>query len=137
MNIIETQIPDITTSNINLAKVHLANKIIQNINPLFDDIQRDQKIEFNEKATKFKELKESVGATKKEIELLFAHYKRKQKVKKLLERIDKLVSLGMINEGALKQETIILLKVIDKLPEEKLDFHLKDTMNTIKKRFPG
>lgn len=137
MNIIETQIPDITTSNINLAKVHLANKIIQNINPLFDDIQRDQKIEFNEKATKFKELKESVVSNKKEIETLFSHYKRKQKVKKLLERIDKLVSLGMINEGALKQETIILLKVIDKLPEEKLDFHLKDTMNTIKKRFPG
>lgn len=137
MNIIETSIPDITTTNINMAKVHLANKIIHNINPLFDDIQQEKKKEFNAKAIKYKKLKETVASNKTEIETLFEHYKKKQKVKKLLERIDKLVSLGIINEGSSKQETVILLKMIDKLSEEKLNFHLKDTMNTINKRFPS
>jgi len=137
MNIIETNIPDIITTNINMAKVHLANKIIHNITPLFDDIQQSKKLEFNKKAIKYKTLKESVISNKKELEFLFESYKRKQKVKKLLERIDKLVSLGIINEGKSKQETIILLKMIDKLSNEKLNFHLKDTMNTITKRFPS
>lgn len=137
MNIIETAIPDITKTNISLAKLNLANKIIQNINPLFDDIQREKKIEFNNKVGAYKKLKENVGSSKTEIEKMFVSYKRKQKIKKLLERIDKLVSLGVINEGKSKQETVILLKMIDKLPEEKLNFHLKDTMNTITKRFPA
>jgi len=44
--------------------------------------------------------------------------------------------LGIVNEGQTKQETIILLKIIDKLSTDKLNFHLKETMNTISKRFP-
>ena len=48
-----------------------------------------------------------------------------------------MVSLGITTDGKLKQETVILLKIIDKLPDEKLDYHLKDTANTITKRFPG
>lgn len=137
MNIVETKISDINTTNISLAKVQLANKIIQNITPIFDDVQREKKIEFNSKAKKYKKLKETVLSNKKELESLFEVYKKKQKIKKLLERIDKLVSLGIINEGNTKQETIILLKMIDKLSNEKLDFHLKDTLNNIKKRFPA
>ena len=136
MNIIETKIPDINTDNIDLSKVQLADKIIHNINPLFDDLQNIKKDEFKFKVNEFKQLKKNVLYNKNEIETLFEHYKRKQKVKKLLERIDKLVSLGIVNEGQTKQETIILLKVIDKLSTDKLNFHLKETMNTISKRFP-
>lgn len=134
MNIVETSIPDINTSNINLAKVQLANKLIQNITPLFNDVKKEQKLEFNRKAIRYNKVKGIVTSNKKELDVLFASYKRKQKVKKLLERIDKLVSLGIINDGTIKQETVVLLKVIDKMPEDKLDFHLKDTLSTIKKR---
>jgi len=136
MNIIETKIPDINVDNIDQSKVQLAEKIIHNINPLFDDLKQEKISEFKFKANEFKQLKKNVLSNKSEIESLFKHYKRKQKVKKLLERIDKLVSLGIVNEGQTKQETIILLKIIDKLPTDKLNFHLKETMNTISKRFP-
>ena len=136
MKITETKIPDIVTTNINQTKIQLANKIIDNINPLFDDLHQSKKLEFNSKLKIFNEAKVNVLNNKKEIESLFEHYKRKQKVKKLLERIDKLVSLGIVNDGQSKQETIILLKVIDKLPIDKLNFHLKETMKTISKRFP-
>ncbi len=136
MNIIETKIPDINVDNIDQSKVHLAEKIIHNINPLFDDLQQTKIEEFKFKVNEFKQLKKNVLSNKTEIESLFKHYKKKQKVKQLLERIDKLVSLGIVNEGQTKQETIILLKIIDKLSTDKLNFHLKETMNTISKRFP-
>ncbi len=136
MNIIETKIPDIDVKDIDQSKVNLAEKIIHNINPLFDDLQQVKIDEFNLNTNKFNQLKTKVISNKNEIENLFEHYKRKQKVKKLLERIDKLVSLGIVNEGQSKQETIVLLKIIDKLDINKLNFHLKETMNTISKRFP-
>jgi len=136
MNIIETTILDINVENIDQTKVNLANKIIQNINPLFDDLKqvKIEKIKF--KITEFKQLKNNVLTNKSKIETLFEHYKKKQKIKKLLERIDKLVSLGIVNEGQSKQETIVLLKIIDKLDINKLNFYLKETMSTISKRFP-
>ena len=136
MNIIETEIPDINIENLDQSKVQLANKIIQNINPLFDDLQQEKNNEYTFKVNEFKQLKKNVITNKTEIEGLFKHYKRKQKVKKLLERIDKLVSLGIVNEGQTKQDTIILLKIIDNLSTNKLNYHLKETMNTISKRFP-
>jgi len=136
MNIIETKIPDIDIKDIDNSKVNLAEKIIHNINPLFDDLQQGKIDEYNFNVNEFKQLKTKVISSKNKIESLFEVYKRKQKVKKLLERIDKLVSLGIVNEGQSKQETIILLKIIDKLDINKLNFHLKETMNTISKRFP-
>jgi hypothetical protein len=136
MNIIETKIPDINVDNIDKSKVNLAEKIIQNINPLFDDLQHVKIDEFKFKVSEYKELKTNVLANKTEIEKLFEYYKRKQKVKKLLERIDKLVSLGAVNEGQSKQETIVLLKIIDKLSTDKLNHYLKETIKTISKRFP-
>ena len=136
MNIIETKIPDIDVTDIDQSKLNLAEKIIHNINPLFDDLQQVKVDEFKINVNKFNQLKTKVISNKNEIENMFENYKRKQKVKKLLERIDKLVSLGIVNEGQSKQETIVLLKIIDKLDINKLNFHLKETMNTISKRFP-
>lgn len=136
MNIIETNIPDINVDNIDQSKVKLAEKIIKNINPLFDDLQDIKFDEFKFKVSEYKQLKKNVLSNKTEIESLFEHYKRKQKIHKLLERIDKLVSLGIMNEGQTKQETIVLLKIIDKLSTDKLNFYLKETIKTISKRFP-
>jgi hypothetical protein len=136
MNIIETKIPDIDVRDIDQSKVNLAEKIIHNINPLFDDLHQAKLDQYKVNVNEFKQLKVKVVSNKNEIESLFEQYKRKQKIKKLLERIDKLVSLGMVNEGQSKQETIVLLKIIDKLDTNKLNYHLKETMNTITKRFP-
>jgi hypothetical protein len=136
MNIIETNIPDINIENIDQSKIELAEKIIKNINPLFDDLQYVKIDEFKFKVNEFNHLKKNVLTNKTEIENLFELYKKKQKIHKLLERIDKLVSLGIVNEGQTKQETIVLLKIIDKLSTNKLNFYLKETIKTISKRFP-
>jgi hypothetical protein len=62
-------------------------------------------------------------------------YKRKKKVTKLLDRIEKLITSGLVYDGTLKHETIVLLKIVDKLEEDKLDYHLHATLQTISKRF--
>ena len=66
---------------------------------------------------------------------MMVEYKKKKKVSKLLDRIEKLITSGLVYDGTLKHETIILLKITTKLSEDKLDYHLKDTLTTISKRF--
>lgn len=132
MKIIETSIPDISV-DVDVSKIDLADKIIGNIHPLLDDI-------YNEKVSRISLLEKELSTKKRMIqdqkvrlESLFKEYKLKQKRKKLLDRIDKLVSSGLA--GTTKNETVILLKIIDKLPDDKLDFHLKNTMKLISSRF--
>ena len=132
MKIIETNIPDVNR-DIDTAKINLADKIIGNIHPLLDDIYTEKvsRIDILDKELSIK--KRKVQEQKVSLESLLNEYKLKQKRKKLLDRIDKLVSRGLA--GTTKNETVILLKIIDKLPHDKLDFHLKNTMKLISSRF--
>ena len=135
MNIVETDITDINTNNIDFSKVELADKIIQDISPLFDELYIGQIDKIQSITLKLQEKKKRVLENKDELELLLKTYKRKGKVRKLLERIRKLVLAGLVSEGYLRNETVVLLKVIDKLPDDKLEYHLKNTRNIITKRF--
>jgi len=135
MKVIETTIPDVHKENINQSKIVLADNIIRNIYPLFDEI-------FSSKINLVKDLKEEyeikktqVLESKIKLEQSIKSYKKKQKLSKLLDRINKLVSSGLIYDGNLKHEMIILLKIIDTLPEEKLDYHLANILKIIGKRF--
>jgi hypothetical protein len=46
-----------------------------------------------------------------------------------------MVKAGLINDGALRHETVILLKILERLPTEKLDEQLNKTMLLLDKRF--
>lgn len=135
MNIIETSIPDISEKTIEQSKIILAENIINNISPLLDE-------EYSTKVNKRRKLKEdyklskrTITAEREEIEKLLKEYNRKKKVSKILDRISKLVESGLINDSQLKHETVILLKILDKLPEDKLDMQLTRTMEVLNKRF--
>lgn len=135
MNIIEMKIPDVHKENINQSKVVLADNIIRNIYPLFDEI-------FSTKVDEVKKLEEvldkkktQVLESKTQLENGIKDYKKKQKESKLLDRINKLVSSGLIYDGNLKHEMTILLKIINTLSVEKLDYHLSNTLKIIGKRF--
>jgi len=135
MNIIETNIPDVDISNVSKAKVMLANKIIRNVYPLFDEIHSDKITKIKSIKRNLQETRQQVVSQKNLLEQLISAYSRKKKIKKLLDRVSKLVSSGLVYDGSLRTETIVLLKVIDKLPEDKLDHHLRDSMTNITKRF--
>jgi hypothetical protein len=135
MNIIETSISDITKSNIDQVKLNLSNQIIENVFPLFDDFNSTKNSEIEELKTSLSTKKNLVQKKKKYLENLIKDFNRKKKIKKLLERIEKLVSSGLVYDSNLKNETIVLLKIIDKIDEDKIDEHLNKTMKTISKRF--
>jgi len=135
MNIIETKIPDVHEDNISQSKVVLADNIIRNIYPLFDEIF-SMKVEQVDKLKVVLESKQvQVLESKRNLEQGIKNYKKKQKESKLLDRINKLVSSGLIYDGNLKHEMIILLKIIHNLSEEKLNYHLSNTLKIISKRF--
>lgn len=135
MKILNTQIPLIEVENIDKAKVHLADNIIKRVGPLFNDIYAEQASELNDKKKKLDELKTKVIDNKNKLQEKINYFNKQKNLKNLLDRIEKLIRSGLVYDGKLKSDTIILLKVLDKLSEEKIDFHKKEIMTVISKRF--
>lgn len=135
MNIIETSYPNVLPDNIDQSKIVLSDKIIKHVYPLFDEVHINK---VNENKELKKELDVKIGKVKEEkieLENMIANYNKKKKIKKLLERISKLISSGLVYDNNMKMETVVLLKIVNKLSEEKLDKQLSETMRTISKRF--
>ena len=134
MKIIETKIP-VTPETIDQSKLILADNIIKNIYPLFDEVYQGKIGSVSGIKKVLKEKKSLVKQKKTKIEELMSGYNREKKISKLLTRIEKLVDSGLVYEGSIKSQTVILLKVIEKLNNEKLDHHLSQTLQIIRKRF--
>lgn len=135
MKVIETTIPDVSEKNIDNEKLLLAQSIINNVSPLLNDA-------YSEKINRRRKLKEDVKLSKRtitaereQIESLLKDYNRKKKIAKILDRVSKLAESGLIQDNQLRHETVILLKILDKLPEDKLDMQLNRTMEVLNKRF--
>ena len=135
MIITETNIPDITPENLDSSKLSLANNIIQNVYPLFDEVYTDKRRQVDHLKRQIKTKHKQIVTEKQSIENLLVEYKRQKKISKLLDRLDKLVSSGLVYDGAMQNETVILLKIIPKLSNEKLNEHLSNTLKIINKRF--
>lgn len=135
MNIVQTDIPDVSYSNIEESKVILANNIMKNVYPLFDDVYTEKLSQIKKLKKLYNERKDKVLQNRSNLETMMAKYDQKKKVSKLLLRLEKLVDSGLVYDGHLKSETIVLLKIIDKLPDDKLDYHLTETLKIIGKRF--
>lgn len=135
MIIEETNIPNVTPENIDKTKVILAENIIHNVYPLFNEVYHGYIEEVEQLKKELKIKKKHVLNKKDELQQLVDSYKIKKKVSKLFDRIEKLVNSGLVYDGTLKHETTILLKIATKLTKEKLDYHLQDTLKTISKRF--
>ena len=135
MIITETKIPDVTKHSVEESKVVLANNIIKNIYPLFDEVYQSKASHIGTLKKELRDKKEIVKGKKEKLQELMGHYNKEKKVSKLLTRIEKLVDSGLVYDGSLKNQTVMLLKVINKLNNEKLDHHLSETLQVIRKRF--
>ena len=131
----QTKIPDVIIENIDNSKIVLADNIISNIYPLFDDMYSEYLSSTSNLKNDFKKKKAEVKKNKIRLEQLISELNRVKKILKLLGRIEKMISAGLVYDGSLKHETIILLKIVTKLSNEKIEFHLGNTLNTITKRF--
>lgn len=135
MRIIETNIPNVTSDNIPESKAVLAENIISNVYPLFNEVYTTRVDEIESLKKDLEKKKSLVRKHKTALEQMMNEYKKGKKVSKLLDRIEKLITTGLVYDGALKHEMVILLKIATKLSDDKLDYHLKDTLRTISKRF--
>jgi len=135
MIITETNIPNVIPENIPRSKTVLADNIIANVYPLFNEVYTTRVDEIDSLKKQLAIKKEMVQKHKLALEQMMSEYKRMKKVSKLLDRIEKLITTGLVYDGTLKHETVILLKIATKLSNDKLDYHLKDTLRTISKRF--
>lgn len=135
MNIVETSIPDVTKENIDRTKLDLSERIVKNVYPLLSEIYHEELSRVKELEKELKQKSRLIRESKDNIEGRMKVYNKKKKTKKLVDRISKLVSSGLVYDGALKNEIIVLLKVIESLSDDKLDYHLKQTLRMISKRF--
>lgn len=135
MKIVSTGIPDVYVDNIDKSKLDLANKIIKIIYPLLDDIYSEKQNNAISLKREFERKTFQVSNEKDNLEKLVINYNQQKKINKLLERLSILVSSGIANSGSYRHETVVLLKVIDTLSNDKLDYHLSETIKTINKRF--
>lgn len=135
MKIEETKIPDVTDENISDSKNILAESIIKNVYPLFDEVFNSKVDEVRKKEDILKTKRLQVVEEKKELEESMKGYRKEQLISKLLDRLDKLISSGLVYDGKLRTETVVLLKIIDSLDEEKLKHHYKQALLIINKRF--
>lgn len=124
---------DIDIENLEASKVSLANKIIEQVRPLVDDIFLEKVKEVKELEKRISRKKDVITENKCRIEKKIIVYNRKKKLKKLLERIEQLESFGMLY-GELKKEMIIVLKVLDTIDDNKLNKYLQTTMEIVNKK---
>lgn len=135
MKIHETDIPDVTFNNLDESKINLANSVIENIYPLFDDFFKEKLRRVYDLKNEIKAKSNKIKSEKESMQVLVSEYARRKKVAKLLDRTQNLINAGLTYDGQIKHETVILLKIIDKLADEKLDEQLRRTIQTINKRF--
>lgn len=135
MNIIETKIPDVTKDNISSNKEIIADNIIQNVYPLFDEVYKAKEQNLGILRNKVKNTKSKMISEKETMQQLLNEYNKEKKISKILERVEKLVQAGLTYDGTMKHETVILLKIIDKLSIDKLDQQLSKTIQVLSKRF--
>jgi hypothetical protein len=135
MKIVETSIPDINIKNIDKSKLNLAEKIVKGIHPLLDDVYREKTKQLEEFKDDYKVLRQKVHRRKEELEQLMIEHRRKKRVKDLVEKISKLVSTGLVHEGAMRNQMVVLLKIVENLSEEKLNHQLREITNMVSKRF--
>jgi ATP-dependent Lon protease len=135
MKIEITNIPNVVKDTVDESKLVLAENIIKNVYPLFDEVYNSKVSGIDKLNNELKQKKKHVISEKNELENIMSEYKRKKKVSKLLDRIEKLIASGLVYDGSLKHQTKILLKIANNLSDEKLDYHLRDTLQTISKRF--
>lgn len=130
MKVINTEIPDIDINNLNEQKVNLMNQIIEGIYPLLENSNILKQNQIKNLEEEIKKNKKLIKNSKLMLTELFSKYTKKKKINQLYECLSKLVSHNNITD---KHETIILLRVVETLSNEKLDYHLYETIKLVNK----
>lgn len=135
MNIEILSLPDMTKNNIQESKVLLADSIIENIYPLFDNIFMERKNKVEELSFDLKRREEILSKKKTNVEQMIKQYHREKLIVNLLSEIENLVHSGLVNDSGTRHQVIVLIKTIDKLTEENINKRILDVKRILGKKF--
>jgi len=135
MRLVDTGIPDVHSSTINRVKENLANKVITRVSPLFEEVGISRNEDLTSMKKELRNKRIDVIAKKRELEGLQESYKKNKSMKQLLNKLAVLVNSGLLYDPSLRNQTVIMLKVMDKMTNDKLLDHVSEMSVLIKKRF--
>jgi hypothetical protein len=135
VKLIESDTPDLELKDINIFKIKLLDKILYNVVPYINKDISEKVKELKASRKEMKKMRLSGLQLKKEIQDKLKILERKKKVKVLLDRAMNLVNLKALDENGLKSELSVMLRMIDDLPEEKIDFYVSEMMRILIKKF--
>lgn len=131
MRIIKTNVPDIIGLSIDQQKVALADEIINGIFPLLS-FERKEKLDKIKNLRKEIEVKTNfIKEEKQNLNKLTAKLNQNSKIITLLDRLDKLHSIGKLTNKKLINDVINVVKNIERIKQDKLDHYLAETVRIL------
>ena len=131
MRIIKSNVPDIIGLSIDQQKVALADEIINGIFPLLSE-ERKNKIQ------KIKKLRQEIlmktnfiKEEKQNLNKLNSKLGQSNKVITLLDRLNKLHSIGKLSGKKIIVDVINVVKNIERIKQDKLDHYLAETVRIL------
>lgn len=128
MRMIETSIPDVTDSNIDQQKVLLSDRILSLVTPLLDRVVSKRVEEKKSLVSEFENNQKKISKEKSELERLTRIYEKEKKIKNIFDTISGIDFVKFEYNKSLKNEVVVLLRIIEKLPEEKFSSYLQDIL---------
>jgi len=117
------------------AKLNLADEVIREVSK---EINNDNFLEFKELKilnSNYENKRKQAFEIRKDLKEVSNSYSKLKKVNELLKKVKIIIESGIFERDSnLKHEITILMRVIEDLPEKKLDMYLLETINIIKKR---
>ena len=134
MRIIETEINDIQSENIDELKISLANDVINYIQPIFNKDYKQKIKEIKQLKQNILIKKEKLKEEKNELEKIVKSFSKKNKERELLNKMGKLIQTGLIQDS-MKNEMSVLLKSFENLPEDKITSYLNEAIVILSQKF--
>lgn len=135
MKVSETEILDQKIKNIDEYKLNLLNKIIYTVVPYIKKDVNNSIVDLKKKKKELKHRYNEIESSKEELDNKVNILKRKKKINMLLNRALHLASIKALEDNGIKREISVMIKMIDDLPEEKLDFYVSEMMRIITEKF--
>lgn len=125
----------ITCQDLNQQKIILADLVIENIFPLLDKTYSKKERSARLKNKELKKIKSEVFERKNYLESLIGNQNKLKKIKKLLDRIERLIEKKtIVNNPALKRDTTLLLQMIETLDIKDLDYQLDVSLKLLTRK---
>lgn len=135
MIIRETNISDIDYQNVDLFKTELADKIISGVVPLFYPIITEKVDRLKETRTDIIKMRKKIVKEKKELIKIQKNHQKQKKIHLLVNRIEQLLTLKIDDDKQLIAEITTVLKKMNDLSDEKLEFYISEMMRIMTRKF--